>query len=570
MRNPFEELAIPAEYSYFAEDTGRIHLQGAPVSQLHRFLKSRFVENAPVLIHELVHSYCEGTALGLACFLTQFRYARDAAKIHNPPSDIRRRFHFVDRIVKPVQEGLALFAQFDYRPNVLDWGAECFLDAFYYFLAGYFHSGQAASKKRREKNFVLDFVLRSSLTSSAVDDKLNLLLSDLQRPLPHFLGYIWMKQLYLRIARSGVKPFFVMFLLDFMLNDFALAALVLNTRISDVEFESTFVSKLREKLLWLEHGNLPAAVLMLKHEPECRDRALRRKADDRELFHSAVDRFYKTQIPEVGLPSRIDQDVTSVSAVLNFAMARRRVHRMLSTSVFVEKSSARKEYFDLYAARPIGPSALLKGPKILSLPRYAPNTALPKTGYGTVFLLAVFHTDRPAVEVYLAASGLSQLLSLIHLGPGDKLIAEDAQIISYLQKSDKIDEFLTYLQRPVDNTEVAATTKKIDQPSANLWTQQRSTGVLQRFFPGGTPKGHYSTLKDALGSGQALRDYAELSLVAALMDRYFTSREHLRKVLGSINGLAQRTDVSLKRFRDLVDWAGDHSRSSDFWFSTLL
>ena len=120
MRNPFEELAIPAEYSYFAEDTGRIHLQGAPVSQLHRFLKSRFVENAPVLIHELVHSYCEGTALGLACFLTQFRYARDAAKIHNPPSDIRRRFHFVDRIVKPVQEGLALFAQFDYRPNVLD------------------------------------------------------------------------------------------------------------------------------------------------------------------------------------------------------------------------------------------------------------------------------------------------------------------------------------------------------------------------------------------------------------------------------------------------------------------
>ena len=94
--------------------------------------------------------------------------------------------------------------------------------------------------------------------------------------------------------------------------------------------------------------------------------------------------------------------------------------------------------------------------------------------------------------------------------------------------------------------------------------------MLQRFFPGGTPKGHYSTLKDALGSGQALRAYAELSLVAALMDGYFTSREHLRKVLGSINGLAQRTDVNLKRFRDLTDWAGDHSRSSDFWFSTLL
>ena len=95
-------------------------------------------------------------------------------------------------------------------------------------------------------------------------------------------------------------------------------------------------------------------------------------------------------------------------------------------------------------------------------------------------------------------------------------------------------------------------------------------GRASTVLPGGTPKGVYSTLKDALGSGQALRAYAELSLVAALMDRYFMSSEDLRKVLGSINGLAQRTDVNLKRFRDLTDWAGDHSRSSDFWFSTLL
>jgi hypothetical protein len=181
----------------------------------------------------------------------------------------------------------------------------------------------------------------------------------------------------------------------------------------------------------------------------------------------------------------------------------------------------------------------------------------------------VLTPERPKADAYLIATGHTQLLSKVRLTPAPEAPLQQP-IIDYLNNSEEVDYFIDHLRKRMHTAAPRDDDARFRALYDELWSASLREGCLGQFFPKGLSNQNFCTLADAFPSDDALKRYAELSLVSALIDRYVLTRHELKSLLRCNPGQFQRVMESLPQFKNKkwIDVSGDEKAA--FWFSVRI
>lgn len=199
----------------------------------------------PIFLHEITHWWCLTAPVGhaLAWLVTKSKLAMyETAASDRPASpealtDIWRA-HTSLAILRPLLEGLALFAEHDLEPGQGSVHSEPIRLAFPFFLA---RTPELAEVKMRSQE-VLDAHIKAMLAQDRISEdglrrKTKVLTTPLGDPSGYLSGYLVVRGLYerakLKSARARDRDLFLMYLRSYLFEDYELARCLLDQPLSD-------------------------------------------------------------------------------------------------------------------------------------------------------------------------------------------------------------------------------------------------------------------------------------------------------------------------------------------------
>jgi hypothetical protein len=214
----------------------------------------------PAFIHEITHHWCFQTAVGSALALLRLRARRRmllaAAKAGGSSADIEfdvvedmLRYEAAVAMLRPLSEGIALFAEFDVVPNL----KSRFISIPFNCVYRNFTSPDLDELKQRF-GFSLDVLLcNMRMHQIYIDRKSNTLLEPLtSRSGGYLAGYLVVKKLWQVLsARSEIfvdAELYFAFLRAFIYDDFGLVRVLLNEDLSEIEAVNSIATYIQTRL----------------------------------------------------------------------------------------------------------------------------------------------------------------------------------------------------------------------------------------------------------------------------------------------------------------------------------
>jgi hypothetical protein len=199
----------------------------------------------PIFLHEITHWWCLTAPIGhaLAWLVTKSKLAMYEVAADDRPAtpealgDIWRA-HASLAILRPLLEGLALFAEHDLEPGQGSVLSEPIRLAFPFFMP---RSPEMARADLRHPE-VLDAHIRAMLTQDRISEdgvkrKTKLLTTPLGDPSGYLSGYLLVRDLYerakLKSARAHDRDLFLMYLRSYLFEDYELARRLLDQPLPD-------------------------------------------------------------------------------------------------------------------------------------------------------------------------------------------------------------------------------------------------------------------------------------------------------------------------------------------------
>src|SRR6266700_2404752 len=206
----------------------------------------------PVFLHEATHHWCFLSPVGSTLTYLRFRACKHALKAQKSPGalsdllDDLVRYEVATSLMRPLAEGLALFAQFDATPSAssvqsapLTWSLQFFKED-----ADELRFSASFDQLERDMRSLLLILADARLNEQTLKSKAALLAKRLQPSVDCYLaGYLFVKNLR-RFGLSKSTRFletdlFLTYLRNFFYHDLGLVAALLEPSISEIRTANT-------------------------------------------------------------------------------------------------------------------------------------------------------------------------------------------------------------------------------------------------------------------------------------------------------------------------------------------
>lgn len=215
----------------------------------------------PVFLHEATHHWCFLSPVGSTLTYLRFRACRHALKAQKSSSalsdllDDLVRYEVATALMRPLAEGLALFAQFDATPSAssvqsapLTWSLQFFKED-----AEDLKFSASFDQLEQDMRSLLLILADARLNEQTLRSKAALLAKRLQPSVDCYLaGYLFVKNLR-RFALSKSTRFletdlFLTYLRNFFYHDLGLVAALLEPSVSEIRTANTIAMAFQERI----------------------------------------------------------------------------------------------------------------------------------------------------------------------------------------------------------------------------------------------------------------------------------------------------------------------------------
>ncbi len=215
----------------------------------------------PVFLHEATHHWCFLSPVGSTLTYLRFRACKHALKAQKSPGalsdllDDLVRYEVATSLMRPLAEGLALFAQFDATPSAssvqsapLTWSLQFFKED-----ADELRFSASFDQLERDMRSLLLILADARLNEQTLKSKAALLAKRLQPSVDCYLaGYLFVKNLR-RFGLSKSTRFletdlFLTYLRNFFYHDLGLVAALLEPSISEIRTANTIAMAFQKRI----------------------------------------------------------------------------------------------------------------------------------------------------------------------------------------------------------------------------------------------------------------------------------------------------------------------------------
>jgi hypothetical protein len=261
----------------------------------------------PVFLHEAMHHWCFLSPVGSTLAYLKLRASEHAARIPlssqstDAESDLLEdliRYRVTSELMRPLAEGLALFAQYDAMPSFspvlskpMDWLTVLFgLDEDFV--------STASDPAEQITDKILYLLSDARLDEQAIESKMGLLVKKLQPSVDSYLsGYLFVKNLY-RFAVSQCRRFmdtdlFLAFLRAFFYDDLGLVAALLDPETREVDTTNAISLAFQDRIEQFFTADLAAKVARFEEK-------ISRLEETETDFYDKFNIFNDTKISRIG------------------------------------------------------------------------------------------------------------------------------------------------------------------------------------------------------------------------------------------------------------------------------
>jgi hypothetical protein len=220
------------------------------------------------LLHEMTHHWTFHSIVGGALALMQMHCARDTPEFYPDARNRQRTFDYMVtlngflRLIRPLSEGLALFAEYDMTPGdssvcskPLAWASVALSPPGRFLNLG--DPGDAAS--------ITNELLTLRLQRPSVERKMNFLsVPASEYEAAYFAGYMrvkrWLADLLVRVPQFADTDLFLYYMRSFFFDDAALVPLLLDGTAGPLTRIRRIVARFETRMMQLEEPDMALAV----------------------------------------------------------------------------------------------------------------------------------------------------------------------------------------------------------------------------------------------------------------------------------------------------------------------